>query len=238
LEHFEKINRSGTIHGMFDVIYDMAAYGNLASQTQFPKQVYEANLMRVINTVNTMGNAKLIYMSTSSVLLPVQTFYSASKKACEEYLKITDKPIAIVRPFTVIGDREHHEHLIPQLIESCFTGKKMPFVPKPVHDFIDVEDLVDALLIIAKKGQFKGEVYEVGTGHETSNEEILKVVEKISGRKANLEIVDSMREYDNKSWRANPERIISLGWKPKRSLEDTIGRMYKYETERLEANHY
>ena len=47
----------------------------------------------------------------------------------------------IVRPFSVTGVGEQDKHLIPNLIKSCLTGQKIPFVPAPVNDYIDVKDL-------------------------------------------------------------------------------------------------
>ena len=115
--------------------------------------------------------------------------------------------------------------MIPTLIRSCVTKELMPLVSGPVHDFVDVEDLVDALLLIEAKGLFEGEVYEIGTGKQTTNNEIKDMVEEEMGLKANLKITKNLRNYDTKTWKANPEKILSLGWKPKRTIRDSIRRM-------------
>ena len=227
LGQFKRLDRSG-IYPNCDFIYDFAGYGNLASQKNDPSEIYQANLMRIITASKHLGIGKLLYISTSSVSLPVQTNYSLSKKAAEEYLRNTGLKVAICRPYTIIGTGEHEEHLIPKLIDSCLNGTKMSFVSDPVHDFLDVEDFVDALLIIKDKGLFGGEIYEVGSGHSLSNDTIRQLVEGTIGKKANLEYVKSMRAYDTKDWRANTERIYSLGWEAKKSIQQTIIEMVNH----------
>jgi nucleoside-diphosphate-sugar epimerase len=113
----------------------------------------------------------------------------------------------------------------------------MPFVPEPVHDYLDVDDFVDALLIIKDKGKFEGEIYEVGSGFQIRNEDVKDTVERIIGKKANLKYVDSMRSYDTVDWKADTERIKSLGWEQQHTLYNTIENMIDYERERLQAEY-
>ena len=233
-EQIERLGRDGKIPKGLDIVFDLAAYGNMAGHQGKPQEIYKANLMRVIDEMDYLGNAKYIYISTSSVILPVQTPYSASKKAAEEFLKIQDKRIAIVRPFTIVGIGDQKEHLIPKLIDSCLSGIEIPFVPEPVHDFLDVEDFVDALLVIKDRAQFNGEIYEVGSGKQISNDEVRLLIEQETGGKANINIVERMRAYDTKIWQANLERISTLGWKPKKDLRQSIKEMVN----NYENNHY
>ena len=220
------IGRDGYVPDGIDVVFDLAAYGNLASQRTDAKEIYQANLFRVIESFEHINHdTDFIYVSSSSVARPIQNLYSASKKAGEDFVRLKAEEgfrTAIVRPYAITGPGDQDEHLIPTLIRSCINGESMPFVPDPVHDYFDVRDFVDALLVIADKGQLNGEIYEVGSGKQVTNREVLNVVEKVTGRKANLRLVDSMRSYDSKEWRSNNERISTLGWKPKFSLEQTI----------------
>ena len=233
-EQIERLDRTGFIDYSYSVVFDLAGYGNLASHDKNAESIYKANLLRVISSAeSSVFDGKFIYVSTSSVILPVQTFYSASKKAAEEMLKMAHREwgmkVAIVRPYTIIGVGEHKEHLIPKLIDSCLNGIEMPFVPDPVHDFLDVNDFVDALLIIKDKGLFQGEIYEVGSGIQFNNNDIRMLVEEITGKKANIQQVESMRSYDTKNWRANTERICNLGWEVKKTLYQSIKEMVEHE---------
>jgi nucleoside-diphosphate-sugar epimerase len=235
LERFEKLDREGNLPKKVNLIYDLAAYGNLAGHESLPEMTYQANTQRVAKIINEIiersklgKKIKFIYVSTSSVSLPTQTFYSASKKATEEMIKLAVRDFGIdaviVRPYTVIGQGEHLEHLIPKLINSCMWGTEIPFVESPVHDFIDVEDFVDALITVSKNGK-SGEVYEIGSGKQTTNLKIKKIVEKIVGYPAKVKVVKSIRNYDTKTWKANINKIKKLGWKPTTTIEESIRSM-------------
>lgn len=224
----KRIERDGSFKGRADWIFDCGAYGNLFGQDD-ENEMYEANVEK-LNNLLTRDCKSLIYISSSSVGLETQTEYSKSKKEAEDDLKASVKlyevPAVIVRPYTVIGTREPVIHLIPKLIKSCMFGEKMPFVPGPVHDFIDVRDLVDALILIAgNSDKYKGEVFEIGSGISTPNWEIKDLVEDVTGSKANIEIVDSLRPYDTKDWKSDNTKIKSLGWEPKYTLKQSIFNM-------------
>lgn len=236
LAHYEELGRDGKFPDNIKLIFDLAAYGNLAGHKGLPDDIYEANTQRVskilTQIIKSKKDVKFIYMSTSSVALPYQTFYSASKLATEEMIKIAVRDYGIkaviIRPYTIIGPGEHMEHLIPTIINSCINGKEMPFVENPVHDFIDVRDFVKALVLISKKAQFKGEIYEIGSGKQTTNKKILSIAEKTINWKANTKLVKSVRKYDTDKWRANTYRIKKLGWKPEISLSKSIHDMVEY----------
>ena len=221
-----RLDRTGLIPDGVDVVYDCAAYGNLSSQRTDAKEIYKANLWRVLTEMEDLDdNQKYIYISSSSVTRPKQNLYSLSKKAAEEYLRLQQKQVAIVRPFSIYGPGQQEEHLIPTLIRSCLYGAEMPFVGEPTHDWISVDDMVNALLVVAKYGEFNGEIYEVGSGVATTNEEIKNIVESVTGKKANIHRINVMRDYDGPDWRANNEKICSLGWSPNDNIVNVIRSM-------------
>jgi dTDP-glucose 4,6-dehydratase len=214
------------------VIIHMASYGNLASQND-EDEIIQANYTNLYNLLQASKSVQyemFINFSSSSVSLPHETFYSATKAAgerlCGAFATKYMKQIVSVRPYTVIGPGEPDEHLIPTLIRSCLEGTPMPFVREPVHDFIGVNDFVSALKLIIEGWHLKGEI-QIGTGVKTSNQEILEIVERVTGAKANISRVDNLRKYDNLVWQANPAIIKSLGWKQKETIEDVIVKMVR-----------
>lgn len=212
-----------------DVYFDLASFGNLSHQTNYA-EMYRANTWRVINQLQAIEDLDYdayVYVSSSSVTLPHQTYYSASKKATEQFLEVyareTNKPVVVVRPYSITGVGEQEQHLIPKLIHSCFTGEEIPFVGEPVHDFLDVEDFTRALLLISQNAKnYKGYVFPVGSGKMYTNEQVLQLVEKATQRKANIKRVESMRAYDTKEWMADGTLMYSLGWQPTKTLEGSI----------------
>lgn len=217
------ITRSGFVPRKLDRLIDTASFGNMSYQID-PIQIYTANVIRVIDILNqSEGIKSIILTSTSSVELPYQTLYSASKKAMEDVSQIYKRekglPITVIRPLSIYGVGEQKEHLIPKLIDSCLNGTQIPFVGEPKHDFLYVDDFIKALIEISDFEKERGSrPYKVGSGHLISNEEVKDVVEKITGKKANLKRVDSMRKYDTSEWPTGDN------WS-KVSLEEGIRRM-------------
>ena len=215
-----------------DIYADLASFGNMSNQTVY-SEIYRANTMRVINQLERIEDTDYkayLYVSTSSVTLPHQTYYSASKKATEEFIALyareKNKAVVSIRPYSITGVREQSQHLIPKLIDSCLHGTKMDFVVDPVHDFLDVDDFTDALLLISQSAQnYKGRIFAVGSGKQYTNAQVLEIVEKVTGKKANVNVVKSMRAYDTIDWQADTTLMYSLGWQPKKSLEDSIREM-------------
>lgn len=217
----------------FSRFFFCSAYGNMAFHTD-EKEIIKANVSDLVSVLGKIDFknrfASFVYISTSSVKRPHQTTYSRSKKAAEEillsYMEKYQAPILIVRPYSITGVGEQKEHLIPTLIRSCMTGEKVPFAPSPRHDFIDVEDLVDGILSLSNAG-IKG-IFEFGTGTSYSNKEVLEIVERVTGEKANVHMVESLRDYDTKGddWVSTNFKARGYGWLPKKSLELSIRQMY------------
>ena len=220
-----RLGREGSTENS-TVVFDLAAYGNMPGHKGDPKEIYQANLMRVIESAEGF-EGKFIYVSSSSVMLPQDTHYSISKRAAEQYLQSSDIKCVIARPFSVTGVGDQEGHLIPKLIDSAMTGSEMPFVPDPVHDFIDVQDIVNALVILAGNvDAHVGEVFDLGTGIETSNIEVAATVSEVVGSSPNVKVVESMRKYDTDKWKADTKKMKSLGWKPQKTLRQSIEEMY------------
>lgn len=217
-----------------DWIVHLATAGNY-SEGDDRNTIISANIIGIYNMLNSsleLPYKAFINFSSSSVLLERETFYSASKasaeRLCKAFSQEYDKPIMSIRPATVIGVGEQERHLIPQLIESCIEGKEIPFVASPTHDFIDVSDVVSAVLTIFGKPKNGGKVFEAGNGFSISNNEVLRVVEDSTGKRAKLRIVDSLRRYDNEDWKVNSTLLLALGWQPLLSLEESVRLMVKY----------
>jgi nucleoside-diphosphate-sugar epimerase len=215
---------------VYDRFFFCSGYGNMADHTEV-MAIWKANVLDLLFVLDRSPKRfnSFVYISTSSVKRPKQTTYSRSKKAGEEvclsYMERFNLPITIVRPLSVTGVGEQKDHLIPKLIDSCLNGTKMDFVPHPRHDFIDIEDFIDGVILLSDM-HARG-TFEVGRGVSYSNLDVLNIVEKVTGKKANVHIVSSMRAYDTKEddWVCTNKKLFDMGWSPKKSLELSITEM-------------
>ena len=235
-----------------NVIFHLAAYGNYHFQRDV-KETYRANVMNLLSLLEASDKVNykaFINIGSSSEYgekhspmqetdqLDPETFYAASKAAGTFLAKVwavqKDKPIVTIRPFSITGVGEQEQHLIPTLIRSCLYGEQMKFVPKPVHDFINIDDLIDGMLLLVENAdKYKGEVFNIGTGRQYNNQEVKEIVEKITGKKARIEIVDTLRSYDTIKWIADNSKLRKLGWKPKKILKQSIQEMVENYEQRV-----
>lgn len=213
-----------------DVIIHCAAYGNYYDQNE-PDSFYTANFgwpHELLKYCKVYG-CKFLYFSSSSVLLPTTTMYSATKMGAEYLVKaFVDQykvQAYIVRPSSVTGPGEQPRHLIPTLIDSCLNGTPMEFVEEPVHDFIDVEDVVRGVFKVLSSGK-PGHAYNLSSGASHSNRTVRQMVESATGKTANItKILPSMRSYDSTTWVVPDRDMLNLGFKRNHHLMDSIERM-------------
>jgi UDP-glucose 4-epimerase len=235
-----------TLKGM-DTVVHCASYGNHSSQINEP-EIFKVNVKYtndLLRASQVIGVKNFIYFSSSSELgkkdKPMheemvarpETMYGVCKACGTQLTRYYSKYLntVIVRPFSVTGVDEQEKHLIPTLIRSCLYGEKMKFVPEPVHDFIDIEDLCQGVLLLLKNiKKVNGEIFHLGCGIQYSNQEVLEIVEEVTGKKANIELVESLRSYDAKIWTTRHEsKIKTLGWKQTKTLEQSIREMVQHE---------
>jgi dTDP-glucose 4,6-dehydratase len=175
-----------------DYIIHTAAYGN---QYDSQKDFIEMINTNIIGTYNLLEAAKTINykkfynFTSSSVFLKKQTYYSITKNCQEQLSKIYDNVVNI-RPYSAYGPNEPKHRFIPTIIEHLNSGKVMTLDETATHSWIFIDDLVKAV--------FNGET-ELGGGVKTSNIEIVRILEDISGKKLNY-ITGKLRSYDTDDW--------------------------------------
>lgn len=215
----------------FTHFYYLSSYGNLASHTD-DDMIYKANIEDLISILKQAKHFRFksfTYISTSSVMLKTQTAYSRCKRAAEEillaFMEKHDLPVCIVRPFTVVGVGEPEEHLIPTLLRATKSGETVNFVEAPTHDFIDVDDIVSGIISLSEHSA-RG-IYQLGTGIKVTNQQVLDLVEEVTGKKIKVNVVEQMRAYDNPDWVSYNYKARGYGWLPRVRLKESIQKMYE-----------
>lgn len=216
-----------------DVMVHLAAYGNHSDQKSLVEAV-DANIMNTVRLLEASKNipyTAFINISTSSVHLPVQTYYSATKKAtehiCEVFAREYDKPVVTVRPYSVFGEGERENRLIPTIIKSAKHGLPLTLVEEPKHDWIYIDDFVAGVLKVIERAQdLSAQAVDIGNGKEYSNKQVLTELERIHGSKILYDRVASMRVYDADSWVCDTQVIEYLGYKQHYSFSEALKRTY------------
>lgn len=194
------------------VIIHTAAYGN-HYQDDNPSRAIFSNISATMNMLQASLNIQykgFINFSSSSVLLPKQTFYSASK-ACSElianvFIQQYNKPILTVRPYSIYGEGEADFRFIPTVVKALLSGETIPLNTQAMHDWVYVDDFCDVLLDNIGM-QNIDQTLNLGTGYSYSNLDIVKKLETISGKKLKY-VEKSLRSYDTQDW-VCPEQSVS-----------------------------
>ena len=157
-------------------------------------------------------------------------FFGESKASAEalaqEFARSTEKPIAILRLFSVYGDWEDPARLISTAILAALTGSPMRLTsPGLRRDLVFVHDVAEALCLAAGNASIApGDVINVGSGVQTANEDTVRMIEEACGEKITIVGTDyPPRRTDKPHWVADTskaERI--LGWKARTPVREGI----------------
>lgn len=228
-------------------LYYLAAYGNLHGQEDI-QETYRAIIVKFLNlleaTKGTEAEAIVAAGTTSEygnktepmredMLLEPETFYAAAKAGATHLLQVWakryDVPAVVFRPASITGVGEQSIHLIPTLIRSCLLKEPIPFVGEPVHDYINVLDVCTALETLAEHAKdHKGEIFNVGTGVQTSNLHVKEMVEELTGQRATVNHAVKLNPLNlSQVWMTDNTKIQALGWRPKYTLYQTLKEMVR-----------
>lgn len=97
---------------------------------------------------------------------------------------------------------------------------------KQVRDVLHIDDLCDLILLqIHRLDEFNGEIFNVGGGlnNSISLQEMTALCKEVTGRAASISNVSQTRPNDLIWYVTDNSRVSrAFGWKPKRSVKDTI----------------
>ncbi|MBR1775860.1 UDP-glucose 4-epimerase GalE [bacterium] len=209
------------------------------------------------STCATYGNPNYVPVDEKHPQNPVSP-YGSSKLMVEMIMNDYDKAYGLksikLRYFNVAGcDKdcrvgEWHEpetHLIPNIIKSTFgEGKTFKIFGDDyntpdgtcIRDYVNVEDLAEAhrLALEYLEKENKSNVFNLGTEKGDSVKNVFDVCEKVLNQKIPVEVV-SRRDGDAEALYANANKVKTvLGWKPQRTIEDSIKTAYRWE-EKMET---
>ena len=146
-------------------------------------------------------------------------------------------PVVILRPFSVYGPWEGRERLIPTAIAAALSGRSMRLAASGYRrDLVFVEDVVRACLLAAEAPHLRGEVFNVGSGRQWTNEAIVRAVGAVCNVSIPVEVgAFPARESDTRYWVADRRKADRLlGWRPRLSLRNGLERFVDWVREHPE----
>jgi len=235
-------------------IFHLAAHGAYSSQT---------DVIRILQT-NVLGTATLVqacletgfdaFVNTGSSSeygfkdhppaekewLEPNSYYAVAKASATLFCRYAAQTLGFriptLRLYSVYGPYEEPTRLMPTLILKGLQRQLPPLVaPHIARDYVYVDDVVRAYLLAAtEEKQEPGAVYNVGTGVQTSLQEVVDVARQSLGIAVEPKW-GSMenRIWDTGTWVSDNQRIKEeLGWGPEYTFELGFRKMVQWFAER------
>ncbi|MBD0276946.1 MAG: NAD-dependent epimerase/dehydratase family protein [Bacteroidota bacterium] len=204
-----------------DIVFHLASR-NIIVSNQNPREDLSVNVSGGFNVFEACllhKVARVVYASTSSVYgnperLPVSeedrkdflNFYSASKFSAEVYAQtfyeVFQLPITIVRYSNVYGPHQSPTNpycgVIGKFIKAALSDQALFIHGDGEHtrDYTYVDDAVKATIAAALYPVAVGEAYNIGTGIETSVNELADTILTVTKSASSIEYVEN-RDIDN-----------------------------------------
>jgi dTDP-glucose 4,6-dehydratase len=160
-------------------------------------------------------------------LLAPRSPYSSSKASADligqSYHNTYGLPIITTRCSNNFGPRQHIEKFVPKIITNILTEQKVPLYGdgKNKREWIYVKDHFWALKTIIENG-VPGEIYNISSGYEKENIEVIKsIFEIFGGGEDLLEYVKDRPGHDRR-YSVDCSKLRSLGWAPSYTFESAL----------------
>ena len=236
-----------------EVVFHLAANADVRFGTDHPGKDLEQNTIATYHVLEAMranGIKKIAFSSTGSVYgeapliptpedgpFPVQTsLYGASKSAGEGLIAAYCEGFGfqswIFRFVSILGERYTHGHVFdfyqklkrdPQRLQVLGNGKQR-------KSYLYVQDCLDAILLAMHKTSEKVNIFNLGVdGYCEVNDSIGWICEAL-GVKPTLDYTGGDRGWigDNPFIFLDTQRIRSLGWQPKCSIQEGVLKTIAY----------
>jgi UDP-glucose 4-epimerase len=225
-------------------VFHFAGIGDLVPSIEQPVDYVSTNTMgtvRVLEAARHAQVAKFVYAASSTCYgfaevptredapISPQYPYALSKFMGEEAVlhwgKVYKLPVVSIRIFNAYGTRSRTSGAYGAVF-GVFLAQKLAAKPYTVvgdgtqrRDFLYVTDLARAFLVAAESGK-NGEIYNVAAGAPQS---VNRLVELLGGGQV-VHLPKRPGEPDC-TWADISKISTELGWKPRVSFEEGVGRM-------------
>lgn len=169
------------------------------------------------------------------------SLYAITKLASTNYAsftgKIENKPVITFRLFSPYGPYDDPKRLITEVIYNALENKPIHLSdPNVVRDYIYIEDVIHAYLLAIKKAEkYNGEIFNIGSGKQTSIDEVVKTIIKVTNSTSKIKWgALKGRLFESKAWQADIEKTKeSLHWVPSYSFLKGINETISWFTRNL-----
>lgn len=236
--------RAGAILDGVDVVFHQAAQAGVRASWGHDFGAYVHNnilaTQKVLEACKGREGLKIIYASSSSIYGETQKFpmeetdvprpvspYGVTKLAAEHLMCLYHTNFALhtvsLRYFTVYGPRQRPDMAFHRLIARVLTDEEFTLFGSgaQTRDFTFIDDIVQANIDAARLGK-AGEVYNLGGGTRISMNDVITLVEKVTGKTARVRRDERQRGDVSHTGASVEKAKLDLGFQPKVTLEEGL----------------
>jgi dTDP-glucose 4,6-dehydratase len=165
---------------------------------------------------------------SENALLNPSSPYSASKAAGDllalSYHKTYGQDIVITRSSNNFGPFQYPEKLIPLMILRALANQPLPVYGDGLYmrDWLYVQDHCAAVFDVLMNG-VSGSIYNVASGSEHKNIDVVKMILKHLNRSEDLITYVKDRPAHDRRYSLDSSKLRNeIGWKPLRDFESTL----------------
>ncbi|MBI2085223.1 MAG: NAD-dependent epimerase/dehydratase family protein [Candidatus Aenigmarchaeota archaeon] len=254
VEVIHKACEDFTAKEKFDEIYHFGVYSSSPQYKKNPKLCGAAvNGMISILEIARQSNCPVVFASSSSLyselepphkedmIIKVTDYYTEARYSMERlaelYNRLYGVRSAAMRFFSVYGPNERAKGEFANIITQflwCIQKNERPLIfgdGKQTRDFIHVKDLIRGCTLAMnglKENKFQREVFNLGTGVETSFNQVVDALNKALGTSIQAEHKDNaIKNYVSRT-RADTRKAKNiLGFEAKTTLADGVNKLIK-----------
>ncbi|MFA6404798.1 MAG: dTDP-glucose 4,6-dehydratase [Candidatus Paceibacterota bacterium] len=163
--------------------------------------------------------------------------YSATKAAADQLVmgwgRTYGLKYRITRSSNNYGYGQRPEKLIPKAMKLAMKNEKIPIHGDGSYrrEWIYTEDNCRAIILVMERG-LDGEIYNISTGEEFTNLEVVKKVLVTMNKPNNMYRYVTDRPGQDVRYYVDSSKIRSLGWQPKMTLDQYLPICKKLNEER------
>ena len=241
-----------------ELVFHMAANADVRFGTQHPRRDLEQNTIGTANVLEAMrvcGVARIAFPSTGSVYgepaifptpedapFPIQTsLYAASKLAAEALIEAYAEGFGmqgyIFRFVSILGERYTHGHILDFYQQLREHSEHLDVLGdgKQRKSYLYVQDCVDAMLLAVAGARARLSIFNLGTDEYCSVNDSIGWISERLGCSPRLQYAGGERGWvgDSPFIFLDCSRIRALGWRPKLSIREAVGRTVDYLQDNL-----
>jgi nucleoside-diphosphate-sugar epimerase len=208
---------------------------NTAALFNLVRAVSSPRLLQFVHCGSSMEYGDIAAPYREDALVQPATLFGAGKAASTLLLQQMSRsaglPLVILRVFQVYGPMDWAKRLIPTAIRAIRANRTLDLTaPGHCRDYVHVDDVVTACLAAADHRAQGPRLFNIASGRQTTNEEIVDRLATIIGNPAQVQVGDfPSRPWDRAQWCGDITLAREvLGWVPSVDLTDGLTRTVRW----------